>query len=131
MFNIGIGELLIVLVVAFVIVGPDDLPKVARWLGKQFRNLKLMIREIKQETGWDELEKEVNDISRDVKDTVKQMDISADIKGAVKDVRAEVNSVAGDVKASVKALDDEVHEAEKAAKDDKGQEDKDHATGNH
>ena len=131
MFNIGIGELLIVLVVAFVIVCPDDLPKVARWLGKQFRNLKLMIREIKQETGWDELEKEVNDISRDVKDTVKQMDISADIKGAVKDVRAEVNSVAGDVKASVKALDDEVHEAEKAAQDDKGQEDKDHATGNH
>ena len=37
MFNIGVGEILIVLVVAFVIVGPDDLPKVARWLGRQVR----------------------------------------------------------------------------------------------
>ena len=50
MFNIGFGEILIVLLVAFVIVGPDDLPKVARWLGRQVRRLRTLIRDIKQET---------------------------------------------------------------------------------
>ena len=123
MFNIGIGELLMVLVVAFVIVGPDDLPRVARWLGRQVRNLKRMLREIKQETGWDEVEKEVRDISRDVKHTVKQVDISADLRDAAKDVKAEVKGVAGDVKESVKALDGEISSAEQAARKNEQQED--------
>lgn len=30
MFNIGFSELLLVLLVAFLVVGPKDLPKVAR-----------------------------------------------------------------------------------------------------
>ena len=51
MFNIGLGELLIVLVVAFVIVGPDDLPRVARWLGRQVRRLRTLIRDIKATFG--------------------------------------------------------------------------------
>ena len=116
MFNIGLGEILIVLVVAFVIVGPDDLPKVARWLGRQVRNLKRVIREIKAETGWDELEKEVTEIRRDVRQTVKEMDITADIKDAAKDVKGEVQDIRKDVKTGFKELDDEVHAAESAAK---------------
>ena len=124
MFNIGIGELLIVLVVAFVIVGPDDLPKVARWLGRQVGALKRLIREIKAETGWDELEKEVRDISKDVKDTVKQMDVSAELKDAVKDAKGEVEGAVKDVKDGVRELDKEVRAAEAAAKDDKQEEKK-------
>ena len=122
MFNIGIGELLIVLVVAFVIVGPDDLPKVARWLGKQVGALKRMIREIKTETGWDDLEREVRDIQRDVKDTVKQMDVSAELKGAVKDAKVEVEGAVKDVKDGVRELDKEVRAAQAAAKDDRQEE---------
>ena len=30
--NIGFGELIMILLVAFLVVGPKDLPKVARWL---------------------------------------------------------------------------------------------------
>ena len=130
MFNIGIGELLIVLVVAFVIVGPDDLPKVARWLGKQVGALKRMIREIKAETGWDDLEREVRDIQRDVKDTVKQMDVSAELKGAVKDAKVEVEGAVKDVKDGVRELDKEVRAAQAAAKDDRQEETK-NETGNH
>lgn len=34
MFNIGFSELILILLVAFVIVGPKDLPKVrAHWAG--------------------------------------------------------------------------------------------------
>ena len=42
MFNIGFGELLIILLIAFVIVGPDDLPKVARALGRGIRYLRAL-----------------------------------------------------------------------------------------
>ena len=126
MFNIGVGEILIVLVVAFVIVGPDDLPRVARWLGRQVRRLRTLIREVKAETGWDELEKEVKDAQREVKTTVRELDVSADLKSAVKDVKGELESASKGVeqdirqvdqglKQELKAADDGVREAVKAA----------------
>lgn len=105
MFNIGIGELLIVLVVAFVIVGPDDLPKVARWLGMQLRRLRLLIRDIKAETGWNELEKEVRSVQQDVKATVREVDITADLKEAAKSAADEVSGAAKGVKRDLSDAD--------------------------
>ena len=93
MFNIGIGELLIVLVVAFVIVGPDDLPKVARWLGRAVKQLRGLLREVKQETGWDEIEREINDTKSDLGSLKKEMDISADLKQASGELDKELQDV--------------------------------------
>ena len=122
MFNIGVGELLIVLLVAFVIVGPDDLPKVARWLGRQFRRLRALMRQIKEETGWNEVEKEVREIRRDVRDTVREMDVTAELRDAAKDVRREIDEASRDVsgelrradaqaRADLNALDDDLRAA--------------------
>ena len=116
MFNIGFGEILIVLVVAFVIVGPDDLPRVARWLGRSIRKLRLLLRDIKRETGWDEIEKEVRGVERDVKQTVRQLDVSADLKDAAKSVETEIKGVSRDVERDMKSLDREL-KAESAAMD--------------
>ena len=118
MFNIGAGEILLVLVVAFVIVGPDDLPRVARWLGRMVRKLRTLIRDIKAETGWDEVEKEVREVQKDVKQTVREMDISADLKDAVKDVNQEINGISKDMKADFKALDQQTKADMKALDDD-------------
>ena len=115
MFNIGVGELLIVLVVAFVIVGPDDLPRVARWLGRQVRRLRTMIKELKAETGWDELEKEVRSVQSDVKDTARSLDVTADIKGAVKDVRTEVRGISKDLNQDFGAINRDLKEDLKTA----------------
>ena len=38
--GLGLGEIILILILAFVVVGPDDLPKVARWLGRQVRRLR-------------------------------------------------------------------------------------------
>lgn len=43
MFNIGFGELVIILLIAFVIVGPEDLPRVARALAKGIRQLRALL----------------------------------------------------------------------------------------
>lgn len=118
MFNIGAGEILLVLVVAFVIVGPDDLPKVARWLGRMVRKLRTLIRDIKAETGWDEVEKEVREVQKDVKQTVREMDISADLKDAVKDVNQEINGISRDMKADFRELDRQTKADMKSLDDD-------------
>ena len=82
MFNIGFAELLLVLVIAYVIVGPKDLPKVARWLARLVRSASRMIREIKQEVGWDEMISETSDIRQDVNSAIKEADVTADLKQA-------------------------------------------------
>ena len=59
MLNLGMMEILLVLAVAFLVVGPKDLPKVARWIARQVKSIKKLVREIKKETGWDEFAKEL------------------------------------------------------------------------
>ena len=43
MFNIGGTELLLILFIAFVVVGPKDMPKIGRALGKGVRMLRSYI----------------------------------------------------------------------------------------
>lgn len=90
MFNIGFAELLLVLVIAYVIVGPKDLPKVARWLGRMVRKARQLIREIKNEVGWDEMMSETEDVRKDIDSALKDADVSAELKDAGKTLRASM-----------------------------------------
>ena len=94
------------LLIAFLVVGPKDLPKVARWLGRTVRKMRLLIREVKKETGWDEVEKEFNDTQRDVDQTLNGLKKDLDVTSELKDVSSEW-------KKSVKSVNDELSEAEK------------------
>lgn len=100
MFNIGFSELLLVLLVAFLVVGPKDLPKVARWLGRAVKKSRRLLNEIKKESGWDELEKEVRDVQHDVKDAVKQGDVSAELREAKKFVQDSAEKFDKDTKSN-------------------------------
>ena len=100
MFNIGFSELLLVLLVAFLVVGPKDLPKVARWLGRAVKKSRRLLNEIKKESGWDELEKEVRDVQHDVKDAVKQGDVSAELCEAKKSVQDSAEKFDKDTKSN-------------------------------
>jgi Tat protein translocase TatB subunit len=55
MFGLGGGELILVVLIAVVLIGPKDLPKVAHQLGKWTRQVKLAIQELKST-----VEKEIN-----------------------------------------------------------------------
>ena len=97
MFNLGMLEVVLVLAVAFLVVGPKDLPKVARWIARQIKSIKKLIRQIKQETGWDEFAKEFKDVTDDVKSTVKDADIRQDIQMSADELRATTEGVRADV----------------------------------
>ena len=87
MFNIGFAELLLVLVIAYVIVGPRDLPKVARWLGRMVRKARQLIREIKNEVGWDEMMSETEDVRKDIDSALK--DAGKTLRASMKDAEKE------------------------------------------
>lgn len=96
MFNVGFAELLLVLIIAYVIVGPKDLPKVARWLGRMVRRARQLIREIKDEVGWDEMVSETADVRKDIDNAVKDADISAELKDAGKELQKNVDEAKKD-----------------------------------
>ena len=101
MFNIGFAELILVLLVAFLVVGPKDLPKVARWLGRMVKRVRQLIRELKEEVGWDELTQETDVIGQEMKETLREADVRADLKQASKQLTDSVNSAK---KETVKAI---------------------------
>ena len=101
MFNIGFSELILILLVAFVIVGPRDLPKVARALGRGVKWVKNFIREFQEETGLDEAVDEFKKTSRDLEKTFREADPTPELKKAQKEVESAV-------KETVKAAEDAV-----------------------
>ena len=96
LFNIGFAELLLVLIIAYVIVGPKDLPKVARWLGRMVRRAKQLIRELKEEVGWNEMMAETADVRRDIDDAMKDADISQELKDARKELTQNLSEAEKD-----------------------------------
>ncbi len=95
--NIGFGELILVLLVAFLVVGPKDLPKVARWLGRQVRMIRRMIEELKKETGWDDMEREINQTAEEIKQTKKELDVRDELRDASQELQRNLNALKKDV----------------------------------
>lgn len=48
MFDVGLLEIVVVMIVALIVIGPDRLPEVARGLGKAFRMLRKLFNEFKE-----------------------------------------------------------------------------------
>ncbi len=85
-FDLGTGEILLILLVLFVVVGPRQLPEVARTVGKAinemkrasagFRNeIQKEAMRLERESGISEIRKPLNDLNVNVSDTpVKPVD---------------------------------------------------------
>ena len=97
MFNIGFSELLLILLVAFVFVGPKDLPKVARALGRFVRYVRNMIEEVKRESGLDEVENELKTMERKIDEGVRSVDIRPELQKTQLQINKELNAVKKDV----------------------------------
>src|ERR1700739_601896 len=100
MFDISWSEFLLIGVVALVVIGPKELPTVMRTLGQWTRKGRTMASEFQnqfqeamREAEMTDLKKQVDDMARDVKDHVTQLD-------PLKDVRANVAGVGEDVKSA-------------------------------
>jgi len=98
MFNMGMGELMLVLLIAFVVVGPKDLPKVAKAIARFIRYVKELVAQFQEETGLDEVMKDLKATGEDVKATLKEADLRKEMTGVEKDLKADLNQVEKEVK---------------------------------
>jgi len=74
MFGIGMPEMILILAIALIVIGPKKLPDLAKSLGRAMNEFKKATREIKESM----------DIEGDLKDVKKSLDdLNADVKGAV------------------------------------------------
>ena len=97
MFNIGFAELIVILLIAFVVVGPKDLPKIARALGRFVRYVRKMIEEVKRESGLDDVEQELKTMERKIDEGVKAVDIRQDLQKTQLSINKELNAIKKDV----------------------------------
>jgi len=59
MFGIGLPELLLILALALIVLGPDKLPQLAKQLAKYMRKLKRASEEFKSQLDIESLEKDI------------------------------------------------------------------------
>jgi sec-independent protein translocase protein TatA len=86
-FGIGIPELLMILVIALIVFGPERLPEIGRSIGKAVRDFREMSSGFTSE--WQELSKEFEQTA-------------ADVQQEVKNVEAQIGEFEGDVEKMVK-----------------------------
>lgn len=67
MFGIGIPELIIIMVIALIVIGPSKLPELARALGKGMAEFKKATQDIKQHL---DVEEELGQAKEDLVDSI-------------------------------------------------------------
>ncbi len=88
MFGFSLAELLVVLIIAFIFIKPQDLPEIAHFIGRLYykgrklvNDLKNEFKEVEKELGLEDLKHEINrgitdeKIANDSKTTTKIIDI--------------------------------------------------------
>ena len=82
--SLGFGELAIILVIAFVVVGPKDLPKIARAIAKVLRQIKGLYANVKGELN---LETELSQIKEQVRNQIPGSDDLENIRREIENIK--------------------------------------------
>ncbi len=70
MFGLGFGELVVIIIVGVVVVGPRDLPRLLRTLGQWAGKLRRMAADLRVQSGIDDVLRE-GDLRRDIEEIRK------------------------------------------------------------
>ena len=77
MFGIGMPEMILILAIALIVIGPKKLPDLAKSLGRAMREFKKATAELKESVEIDnelnelkDVKKAFNDMNKDIRDTV-------------------------------------------------------------
>ena len=110
MFDLGFSELLVIAVVALIVLGPERLPKAARFAGLWVRKARAQWYSVKsefeREMAADELRRSLADPARQLQDEVARAgrDLRDAAAGAGDEVREAAAGIDRDVRATRDAL---------------------------
>lgn len=93
-FGIGASELLIIAIVALIVVGPKDLPRLLRSIGQFTRKIQGMAREFQHHLNEAAKEAGVEDIQKEVRSMTTDLTSSADLEKEGSDIRRAIEATA-------------------------------------
>jgi sec-independent protein translocase protein TatB len=116
MFNFGWTEMLVIVTVAIIVVGPKDLPRMLRSLGRTMGQVRRMsndfrrqfdeaLREAERESGLDETRKELQSISKSNPVASAKKDFDDSMRSVTKAADTSPKESAGTSGAAAKAAD--------------------------
>jgi sec-independent protein translocase protein TatB len=93
MFDLSWSHILVVLVVAIVVIGPKDLPRVLRTVGRWTGKVKRMARDFQDQFNEALREAELDTIQKDVEDLAKvdMSDVNTEMAKTSADIMTELN----------------------------------------
>ena len=92
MFGIGMPEILLILAVALIVIGPKKLPDLAKSLGRAIGEFKKASQEFKQSIDINSDLKDVKETFGDMKESIKEaVDVKVDQKNNAKNVSDSSN----------------------------------------
>ena len=117
MFDLGWQEFMLIALIALVVVGPKDLPRVVRSVSDIIRRVRGMatefhssLEEVAREAELDDLRKQARDLANQGLDESlrKEIDPMGEIENSIRDAQARVADVDNTVTATNAEIDAEV-----------------------
>lgn len=92
-FGLGSGELLVIAIVALIVIGPKDLPRLLRTIGQYMRKIQGMAREFQNHLNEAAKEAGVDDVKKEVK-SMTNFTVTADLDKQGADIKKAIESSA-------------------------------------
>ncbi|AVO32521.1 twin-arginine translocase subunit TatB [Stenotrophomonas maltophilia] len=108
MFDIGFSELLVIAVVALVVLGPERLPKAARFAGLWVRRARnqwdSVKQELERELQAEDIKRQMQDVRQGMQDTENQLRASGEaIRREAQEAQQQGDTLAQEVRAPAPA----------------------------
>ena len=99
MFSFGWGEILLILLVVIIVVGPKDIPKFLRQIGNLSKSIKKISREFKSSLNQIVEETDLKDVKNSITEVTnlnKELDIKSNLKNEINTIKETISSVEED-----------------------------------